>query len=132
MYAFRTHRIWSRVVLSPVLMAGIATFTIVVSSRIMKNPVVKTKRTSQGLVGLVRACAMSPPQPFKVMHHSGAPLQPPLCDFVRDLEHPLALRLEHRDLVLQLDQSKPPQTVRLQLLEDVRQLGDLRGEGGRA
>ena len=31
-------------------MAGMATFTIVVSSRIMKNPVVNTTSTSHGLV----------------------------------------------------------------------------------
>src|SRR6266850_2356632 len=50
MYEFSTHRIWSSVVLSPALMAGIATLTIVVSSMIMKNPVVKTASTSHGLV----------------------------------------------------------------------------------
>ena len=58
MYAFSTHRIWSSVVLSPALMAGMATLTMVVSSRIMKNPLVSTTRTNQGLV---RACAMTPP-----------------------------------------------------------------------
>src|SRR2546421_9523756 len=125
MYAFRTHRIWSRVVLSPVLMAGIATFTIVVSSRIMKNPVVKTSRTSHGLV---RACAMSPPQPFNVAHHSGAPLQPSIRYLVRDLANPFALRFQHRDLVLQLDQSESLEAVPLQLVENSRELGDGRPE----
>src|SRR5438132_5259495 len=129
MYAFRTHRIWSRVVLSPVLMAGIATFTIVVSSRIMKNPVVKTSRTSHGLV---RAGAMSAPQPFDVARHSGAPLQLSVRDLACDLQNPLPLRLEHRDLVLQLDERQPLQPMRLQVFQDERQLRDRRAERTRA
>src|SRR5919204_3993035 len=59
MYALTTHRIWSSVVFSPVLIDGMATFTIVVSSMIMKKPVVRTRSTSHGLV---RAWAMPNPQ----------------------------------------------------------------------
>src|SRR5438309_1681092 len=69
-------------------MAGIATFTIVVSSRIMKNPVVKTSSTSHGLV---RARAMSPPEPFIVGIASDLPLQPAFVDFLLEVANPSAL-----------------------------------------
>src|SRR4029077_1433377 len=48
MYAFRTHKIPSRLIFRPALMAGMATFTIVVSSMIMKKPVTRTTRTTHG------------------------------------------------------------------------------------
>src|SRR5260370_25330652 len=111
-----TKRIWSSVALSPVLIAGIATFTIVVSSRIMKKPVVKTTKTSQGLV---RACAMLPPQPFMAGIDSDLPLQLSIVDFRCDLAHPVALRRDHRDLVLELDQRQACVTAGQQLIEDV-------------
>ena len=82
-------------------MAGIATFTIVVSSRIMKNPVVSTTRTSHGLV---RAWAMLPPQRFMAGIDSDLPLQLAFVDLSLQLADPLALGVEHRDLVLDLDQ----------------------------
>src|SRR6266700_3547515 len=103
MYAFRTQRISSSGALSPLLMAGIATFTIVVSSRIMKKPVVSTTRTNQGLV---RALAMVPPKPFLTGADSHFPLQLALYDFALELADPFPLRIEHRDLVLHLDQGK--------------------------
>src|SRR3954468_2997915 len=100
-YALSTHRIWSSVVWSPVLIAGIATLTIVVSSMIMKNPEVKTSRTSHGLV---RARAMSPPQSNKVSVGSDLPLQLSVVDLFPEVEHPPALGFEHRDLVLELNE----------------------------
>src|SRR5215831_16364072 len=98
-----THRIWSSVVFSPALMAGIATFTIVVSSMIMKKPVVRTSSTSHGLV---RAWGISPPQLFMSGWDSGPPLQLSVGDLLRELAHPSALRLDERDLVLELDQGE--------------------------
>src|SRR5437762_13478117 len=94
-YAFSTHRIWSSVVLSPVLIAGIATLTIVVSSMIMKNPEVRTSRTSQGLV---RARAMSPPQPNQVGIASDLPLQLSVVDLSLDVDDPptFGVRSEER------------------------------------
>src|SRR5437879_13240598 len=91
----------------------------------MKNPVVKTSRTSHGLV---RACAMSSPQCFKAVHHSGAPLQPSFRYLVRDLANPFALRIEHRDLVLELDQRETHEAMRLLLVQDSRELGDGRAQ----
>src|SRR5579859_3833501 len=125
MYAFSTHRIWSSVVLRPVLMAGMATFTIVVSSRIMKKPVVKTNRTSHGLV---RAWAMPSPQPLSAGIDSDGPLQPAFCDFALQLSDPGALGVEHRDLVLELDEGEPGDAVRPQLAHDPRELVDGRSE----
>src|SRR5690349_3309338 len=95
-----TQRIWSSVVFRPALMAGIATLTIVVSSMIMKNPVVRTSRTNHGLV---RACAMFPPQHFIAGDAAGPPLQLSVRDLLRDLVNPCPLGLQDRDLVLQLD-----------------------------
>src|SRR5467141_4906310 len=121
MYEMSTHRIWSSVVFRPVLIAGMATFTIVVSNRIMKNPVVKTKSTSQGLV---RACAMSPPQAFNVIDLSGSPLQPSVGDLLRDLYDPVTLGFQHCDLVFHLDQGEALQAMPLQFAQNPRQLGD--------
>src|SRR5437016_4225884 len=105
MYAFSTHRIWSRVVLSAVLIAGMATFTIVVSSMIMKKPVVKTRSTSQGLV---RARAMSIPQLFMGGADSARfPFQLSSVDLIRKIGRPSALSSQHCDLVLELDQRQP-------------------------
>src|SRR5579864_5062907 len=129
MYAFSTHRIWSRVVPRPVLIAGMATFTIVVSKRIMKKPVVSTSRTSHGLV---RACAMPTPQLFMAGVDSGVPLQRSVGDLVRDSQHPGALGLEHRDLVFQLDQQQPSVAFPEQLVEDVRKFRDRRAQHRRA
>src|SRR4029077_4413061 len=125
-YALMTQRIWSSVALSPVLIAGIATFTIVVSSRIMKKPVVKTSKTSQGLV---RACAMSPPQPLMAGIDSDLPLQLSVIDFFCDLAHPIAFRPDHRDLVLELDQHQSRVAAGQQLIEDVGKLCDHRLKG---
>src|ERR1044072_2984959 len=106
-YAFRTQRIWSRVVLSAVLIAGIATLTIVVSSMIMKNPEVRTSSTNHGLV---RACAMSPPyatQRGEVRIAPDLPLQPSFLDLFLEVDHPFAFGLEHRDLVIEVDAREP-------------------------
>src|SRR5439155_7529379 len=126
-YALSTHRIWSSVVWSPVLIAGIATLTIVVSSRIMKNPVVRTSSTSQGLV---RARAMSPPETFKVGNASDSPLQPSVVDLFLQVADPFALRVEHRDLVFELDQREAAQPLGAKVGQDVVELfgGRLQGE----
>src|SRR5439155_11633566 len=119
MYALRTQRIWSSVVLRPVLIAGIATFTIVVSSMIMKKPVVKTSKTSHGLV---RACAMSPPQLCVVGIDSDLPLQLAFGDFLLEIADPPAFGVEHRDLVLELDESETADASRAELGHDLVQL----------
>src|ERR1700674_1499059 len=108
-------------------MAGIATFTIVVSSRIMKNPVVKTTSTSHGLV---RACAMPSPQHFMPGIDSGLPLQSSFLDLELELADPFALCFEHRDLVLQLDERQPGYAGCSKLTHDMGQLFRLGGKGG--
>src|SRR5690348_17966406 len=110
-----THRIWSSVVFRPALMAGIATLTIVVSSMIMKNPVVRTSSTNHGLV---RACAMFPPQHFISGATAGPPLQLSVRDLLRDLVDPRPLGLEDRDLVLELDHREPG-VIGLYLIESL-------------
>src|SRR5512135_3647034 len=106
-------------------MAGMATFTIVVSSRIMKNPVVRTTRMSQGLV---RARAMRSPQPFHAGINSGIPLQRSVSDLALQLFDPYPLGVEHRDLVLELDEREPGDTIRPQLAHDACELVDGRAE----
>src|ERR1700730_10520515 len=96
-----------------------ATFTIVVSSRIMKNPVVRTTSTSHGLV---RACAMSSPQQFMSRTHSCNPLQLDCGDLALEAANPIALRFEHGDLVLQLDQRQPRHAAVQELGHDPGQL----------
>src|SRR6266702_2567937 len=96
-------------------MAGIATFTIVVSSMIMKNPVVKTRSTSHGLV---RARAMFPPQLFIVGIATDVPLQLSLIDLFFQVAHPPALGVEHRDLVFELDEGKAADTLSPNLGKD--------------
>src|SRR5712692_865603 len=88
-------------------MAGMATLTIVVSNRIMKNPLVKTTRTNQGLV---RACAMTSP------YHLVAGI---------DSDLPLQLGVEHRDLVFHLDEGKAGQSLLPKLREHALELRDL-------
>src|SRR5579872_1305474 len=119
-----THRIWSSVAFRPVLMAGIATLTIVVSRRIMKNPVVSTNKTSHGLVDLVGACAMPSPQLLIAGVDSGPPLQLSVPYLPGDLADPTPLRLEDRDLVLELDQRQSRVTRGQKFIEDVCELGD--------
>src|SRR5437773_7991577 len=96
-------------------MAGIATFTIVVSSMIMKNPVVKTRSTSHGLV---RARAMFPPQLFIVGIDTDVPLQPSVVDLFFQIGDPPALGIVHRDLVFELDQGEEVDTLSPNLCQD--------------
>src|SRR5487761_1155719 len=112
MYAFKTQRIWSRVVLRAESMAGMATFTMVVSSRIMKKPAHSTTSTSQGLA---RARDMCTPRFSFGGADTDHPLQLAFRDFQLQVAHPLALHLAHRDCVLDLDDRKPPQASRPQL-----------------
>src|SRR5438445_11668204 len=85
----------------------------------MKNPVVKTTRTSQGLV---RAGAMSPPQRFMVGIEPDFPFQSAVIDFLFEVVDPLAFRIEHCDLVLELDQRQPAHSVVSELGEDTGKL----------
>src|SRR2546423_15024839 len=125
MYAFSTHRISSSAAPKPALIAGIATFTIVVSSRIMKKPVVSTSNTSQGLE---RALAMVPPQRFMAGVHSHFPLQLAFGDLAFELDDPFAFRVEHCDLVLDLDQGETGNAFGDQFPVHQFELGDDPGE----
>src|SRR5713101_4050309 len=73
---------------------------------------------------------MPSPQHFMPGTHSGFPLQPSVGDLALELADPFALRLEHRDLVLQLDESQPRHTGRSQLSHNSGQLLGLGSEGG--
>src|SRR6266536_4069861 len=128
-YALSTQMIWSSVVLSAVLMDGIATLTIVVSSMIMKNPEVRTSRTSHGLV---RARAMSPPQSNQVGMASDLPLQLSFVDLSFEIDDPPAFGLEHGDLVLELDEGQAGHAHFAHLGHDSVELFDLRLQRDRA
>src|SRR5207302_6728535 len=65
---------------------------------------------------------MSPPQSFTAACHSSLPLQRSFRDFPFEIGYPLALCVEHRDLVLELDKGEPPQTMRVQLRQDPAEL----------
>src|SRR5713101_223389 len=102
-------------------MAGMATLTMVVSSRIMKNPLVRTTRTNHGLV---RACAMTSPYHLVAGIDSDLPLQLAVDNFPFELAHPLALGVEHRDLVFHFDERQSRQSLPVQLSEHVFELRD--------
>src|SRR5258706_14794796 len=93
----------------------------------MKKPRVSTTRTTQGLL---RACAMFPPQPFMAGTHSDLPLQLSVSDLLFQFPHPLALGVEHRDLVLDLDEGQPRHAVTKELSQDGLELFDDHVERG--
>src|SRR5436309_875368 len=61
---------------------------------------------------------MSPPQPFSVGVDSDRPLQLSFADLLLEVRHPPALGVEHRDLVLELDQRQPAHTFGANLGQD--------------
>src|SRR5213593_335275 len=65
---------------------------------------------------------MSPPQPFSVGVDSDLPLQLSFADLFLEVRHPPALGVEHRDLVLELDQRQPAHTFGANLGQDRSEL----------
>src|SRR5258706_3107581 len=72
---------------------------------------------------------MPTPQYFMSGTNSGLPLQPSVRDLAFEFADPLALCLEHRDLVLQLDQRQPCHARAAELTHDSGQLFRDRGQG---
>src|ERR1700732_2389798 len=73
---------------------------------------------------------MSSPQHFMPGTNSGLPLQPAFSNVALELAAPGALRVEHRDLVLQLDESQPCHACCSQVGHDPGELVRLGAEGG--
>src|ERR1700676_1337393 len=65
---------------------------------------------------------MSPPQHFMTGINSGDPLQFAIGNLALELADPETLCLEHRDLVLQLDERQSRPSACTQLTHDPRQL----------
>src|SRR5260370_15463331 len=85
------------------------------SSGTIKTLVVRPSTTAPGL-RLARA--MTTAQLCVVGINSHLPLQPAVNDFLLEVADPLALGIEHRDLVLELDQGKTAHAFGAQLAHD--------------
>src|SRR5216684_9010938 len=72
---------------------------------------------------------MLSPQHFMPGTNSGLPLQRAFCDLAFQLAYPFALGIEHRDLVLQLDEGQSRHARWAQLTHYPRQLLSLGAEG---
>src|SRR5450759_363735 len=73
---------------------------------------------------------MPSPQHFMAGTHSSPPFQRAFSDLALELANPISLRLQHRDLVLQLDERQPRHPAGVQLAHDLGQLLRRRAKGG--